>query len=168
MGLKKYISDNRWPIGIVAFFILLAISNVFLFVTAMTGQPGKVTDTPYQDSLEYEQKLAEQRLGMELGLNLKCKFRRKGTIGLMEIDCHLGQDSDRSGSDISSVEKIKVSAQHAGGRSTINEIELLAAVERNGYFLGQLDIGERVGIWFLSYSFDTPTGTVLFRERRVL
>ncbi|MCB0340528.1 MAG: FixH family protein [Bdellovibrionales bacterium] len=67
---ESFISFYRWPLSIVAFFILLTIYHIWLATTAFNQRPAKVTEHPYLESLQYESRIQEINTAKEISLSV--------------------------------------------------------------------------------------------------
>lgn len=71
-----------WPVGIVVFFVFLAIMNIALLWTGLTHYQSPVEPDPYERGLRYQQTIDELNLPGQVGWQTAVQLTQSGNSSL--------------------------------------------------------------------------------------
>ena len=157
--ITKQISP--WVIGIVSFFILLAVAQSFLVYQAFHTNNGVIVDNPYEKALLYQETLDSLQRASTLGwsANYRFPFDQVANGSLIEL-----QLLDSSGSALSEA-NVEISAFYPADGSLDFGALLRENQAEPGVYLSQQKL-PKSGLWLFTVrvTHQDNEGTLQTRE----
>ncbi|MCB0311337.1 MAG: FixH family protein [Bdellovibrionales bacterium] len=160
-GLTAKISYYRWPIGIVLFFIALAIFNAFLAYLAYSGRRDRVVENPYEVGLKYEETIRSKALWNSLGLRLESSFGSPDESGLRTVNLVITPENREL--DLPSSLLIEIERPSDARYDRSSRLTLMG----DGVFQGSLDM-PLDGLWKMTVRIKFAEQEAVFQEQVLL
>ena len=80
-----------WPIGIVLFFIFIAVTNISFVVLAYRTAPGAIEENSYEKGLVYETEIARLRAAEGLSWAPEIVFSEQDEFGFRTVFVSIGE-----------------------------------------------------------------------------
>lgn len=154
MNPESYISRYRWPLGIVAFFVVLASADSFIVRAAFNNHPEVTEEQPYESGLVYQQTIDELSQAAKLGLKAEISTKPLGE-NRYQLRCKLKASDQALPHRVS---KIALEARHGQFSKLDFTAELTPDSER--VFVAEVALPQP-GVWKITLLI--PTGQLTAR-----
>lgn len=156
--LAQKISYYQWPIGIVLFFMLLAVLNGHLAWVALSNSQDIIEESPYEKGIQYQQVVDQLSLSKTLGLQVQVQASVPGEQGIRSVNFQF--TGSQTLLNVKSVEVRFYYPQTGRYDTTVKSHEVVAPNQ----FMLKATLPLQ-GLCFADILAQTPEGHALIKER---
>jgi len=158
MQSKAAVKRSAWPIGIVLFFVLLTLFNIYFFIIAQDGKSVNFDQSPYESGIAYQEIIDAEANLKSLGFEPKLSVSRTDN-GNFSIKFYLAGDPKPNRFSSVSLSAIRPSDKQLDTKAELNFKE--------GAYQCSLRLGAS-GLWYFKVSAKDESKSYFFESKELI
>ncbi len=157
---RKGLAYYSWPIGIVIFFVVLALFNIYLVKLAVSNHPDLISASPYESGLKYQEVVGQLQRAKDFKLTSSLEFGVLGPDAKRPVTLFLHAQDDSS---LKGVETVHLKAIRPSASAFDAQVDLSRVSGAELAYSAEIALA-RPGFYLFELSFETQSGLVLIKD----